>query len=195
MGLGRAPLLLAAALVALSAAGPAAADREPRPGLPQASVVPKAFAVPKPSVRPPAAPRKVSVDGSVPGVSVWRLPVPGVSISVRQGKRRPVPKVTVPGMTIYQGSVCGDRVQVGECPRRRPREIPRPVPGRAVPVRVPAPTLTPTPTPTSKVTPPIRAEQAAPPVRRKNPLATVLVMVVLVSAIASTTAVAFGSRR
>jgi hypothetical protein len=198
--------LLAVVLIAICAAGPAAADREPWPGgVPSVSPVrpkavpgvrPKAVPrwVPRASVRPPVAPKKVSVDGSVPGVSVWRSPVPGVSIAGRPGKRRPVPKVTVPGMTIFPGSVCGERVQVGECPPRdKALSVPRPVPQRATPVRVPSPF--PTPTPTPEVTPPVQAKQVAPPSRRKSPLGTVLVMVVLVTTIASTTTVAFRARR
>lgn len=194
MGIRRAPLLLTAALVAIGAAGPAAADLEPWPrGVPSTwSAVPKT-PVPEVSVRPPAAPRKVSVDGSVPGVSVWRSPVPGVSIAGRPGKRRLVPKVTVPGMTIFQESVCGDRVQVGECPRGRPRPALRPELLRAAPAHVPAPS--PTPAPAPRATPPVRAKEAVRPPRRPNPLGTVLVMVVLVTTIASTTAIAFGSRR
>ncbi|WP_188193354.1 hypothetical protein [Nonomuraea sp. SYSU D8015] len=194
------PLLIAAGLVVIGVAGPAAADPEPWPrGVPSASsVVPEPVvrkpAVPdKLSVRPPAAPKKVSPDGSVPGVRVWRSPVPGVSIAGRPGKRRPVPKVTVPGMTIFRDAVCGIRVQVGRCPRGKARLSPWPV----SPVRVPSPSPSPSPTPTPspKATPRVHAKEVAPPPRRKNPLATVLVMVVLVTAIASTTAVAFGSRR
>ncbi|TMR04984.1 hypothetical protein ETD86_53345 [Nonomuraea turkmeniaca] len=193
----RTPLLLAVGLVAIGAAGPAAADRERPPGgLPEVSVTIPEVVIPKVSVRPPKAPRNVSVNGSVPGVKVWRSPVPGVSIAGRRpGKRRPVPKVTVPGMTIYQDAVCGERVQVGECPRDRPRVQPRPVAQRATPVRVPSPSPSPKPTPSPTATSRVRIKQVMLPPRRDNPLGTVLVMVVLVSAIASTTAVAFRSRR
>ncbi|HEX4818366.1 MAG TPA: hypothetical protein VFV66_36980 [Nonomuraea sp.] len=256
MRIRRGPLLLVVALVAIGAAGPAIADRHPRPaatpsegvpsgkrglggvpsgkrglggvsskgglagGVPERVLrgvvsgrwprgLPSRVAVPTVSVRSPAPPRNVSTDGSVPGVSVWRSPVPGVSIKGRPGKRRPVPEVTVPGMTIYPGAVCGGRVTVGECPRERPRPRPtlepRPKPRRAQPARlptltpapvpVPARTPPPTPAPTPKATPPARAEQEAPPTRRKNPLGTVLMMVVLVTTIAFTTAVAFRARR
>ncbi|MDP4506997.1 hypothetical protein [Nonomuraea turcica] len=196
----RTPLLLAVGLVAIGAAGPAAADRErPPAGMPEVSVaVPDvSVAIPEVSVRPPAPPRKVSMDGSVPGVKVWRSPVPGVSIAGRRpGTRRPVPKVKVPGMTIYAGAVCGERVQVGECPRRRPRAAPRPEPRRMTAVRVPSPSPTPpTPTPTPTTTSQVRVRPVMPPPRRTGPLGTVLVIVVLVSVIASTTAVAFGARR
>ncbi|MGN9841941.1 hypothetical protein ACTMTI_27820 [Nonomuraea sp. H19] len=184
MGVRRAPLMLAAALVALSAAGPAAADPEP----------PSELTVGPPSVRPPVPPRKVPVDrgGSVPGVKVWRSPDPGVSISARPtGKRRPAPKVAVPGMTIYEGAVCGERVQIGQCPRGVPHLAPR----RAAPVPAPAPTPSPTPTPTPTVTSRVHSKPVAPAPRRAHPLKTLLVMVVLVTAIAGTTAVAFGARR
>ncbi|MGI5291305.1 hypothetical protein ACQEVF_49470 [Nonomuraea polychroma] len=195
----RTPLLLAVGLVAIGAAGPAAADRERPPGgMPEVSVMIPGVSVviPEASVRPPAPPRKISMDGSVPGVKVWRSPVPGVSIAGRRpGKRRPVPKVAVPGMTIYPGAVCGERVRVGECPR--PRAAPRPDPRRMTAVRVPSPspTATATPPPTPTATSRVRVKQVLPPPRRTNPLGNVLVMVVLVSVIASTTAVAFGTRR
>ncbi|MEV4110209.1 hypothetical protein [Nonomuraea sp. NPDC049695] len=184
MGLRRAPLLLAVALAAVAVAGPAAADRGPWP-----------HPVPRVSVRPPAPPKGVTVGPtvSVPRVRTWRKPVPGVSISMPPG-RRAVPKVTVPGVTIYLGGVCTGRVQVGECPRKVPHQVPhqvrRPVPW-TTPVRAP------TPVPTPKVTPraPLRRQVAASPSRRRSPISTVLVMTVLVSAITSTTAVAFRSRR
>ncbi|RVX40507.1 hypothetical protein EDD27_2918 [Nonomuraea polychroma] len=195
----RTPLLLAVGLVGIGAAGPAAADRERPPGgLPEVSVVLPGVSVviPEVSVRSPAPPRKVSMDGSVPGVKVWRSPVPGVSIDGRRpGKRRPVPKVAVPGMTIYPGAVCGERVRVGECPRDRPRAAPRAEPRRMTAVRVPSPSPSPTSTPTPTATSRVRVKQVLPPPRRTNPLGNVLVMVVLVSVIASTTAVAFGTRR
>ncbi|MGP3959704.1 hypothetical protein ACTWPT_27205 [Nonomuraea sp. 3N208] len=196
----RTPLLLAVGLVAVGAAGPAAADRERPPGgMAEVSVVTPEVSVviPEVSVRPPMPPRKVSSDGSVPGVKVWRSPVPGVSIAGRRpGKRRPVPKVAVPGMTIYQDAVCGKRVQVGECPWDRPRATPRPAPRRVTSMRAPSPSPTPTPTPTpTTATSRARIKQVVLPPRRTDPLGTVLVMVVLVSVIASTTAVAFGTRR
>jgi hypothetical protein len=217
----RAPLLLTVALIGIGAAGPAAADREPPsrgttsaastlaevsvrvpalpevsvrvPALPKVKVSVRVHVLPKVSVRPPTPPRHVPTDGSVPGVSVWRSPVPGVSIAGRPGKR-PVPKVTVPGMTIYEDAVCGQRVQVGRCPQRIPRQAPRhSAPARKA-ARAPAtPALTPPPSPI--VTPRLQARKPEPPARRRNPLGTVLVMVVLVTAITSTTAVAFGARR
>ncbi|MEV0235405.1 hypothetical protein [Nonomuraea sp. NPDC050786] len=185
MGVRRAPLLLAVALAALTvAAGPAAADRGPWP-----------HPVPRVSVRPPAPPKGVTVGPtvSVPRVRTWRKPVPGVSISMPPGRRRAAPAVTVPHVTIYPGGVCAGRVQVGECSRRVPHQVRRPVP-RTTPVRAPAPV--PTPKVTPRVTPraPVR-QVAAAPSRRRSPIATVLVMTVLVSAITATTAVAFRARR
>ncbi|MFG1705723.1 hypothetical protein ACFLIM_21250 [Nonomuraea sp. M3C6] len=176
MAVRRAPLLLAAALLAAGAAGPAAADREPRP-------------VPQVSVRPPAPPKGVTVGPrvSVPRVKTWRKPVPGVSISVPPAKRRAAPEVTLPQVTVYRDAVCTGRVVVGECPRRRPHTAPRLPAPRATPFR--------TPTPTPTVTPRSHVKRLAAPPRRKNPMTTVLLTVVLVTAIASTTAVAFGSRR
>jgi hypothetical protein len=64
-----------------------------------------------------------------------------------------------------------------------------------VPVPVPVrPTRSPTPTPAAKD---VRAYAPHPvtPLKRPNPLATVLIMVVLTTVIASTTAVAFGAVR
>ncbi|MEV1178687.1 hypothetical protein [Nonomuraea sp. NPDC049784] len=180
MGVRRAPLLLAAALAALAVAGPAAADREPWPR-----------PVPQVSVRPPAPPKGVTVGPtvSVPRVRTWRSPAPGVSISMPPGKRRAAPAVTLPHVTVYRDGVCTSRVQVGECPRKVPRPVRRPVPWMA-------PVLMPTPTSTPKATPRAHFQRAAAaPTRRKSPMTTVLVMAVLVSAITSTTAVAFRSRR
>ncbi|MFC5829842.1 hypothetical protein [Nonomuraea insulae] len=77
----------------------------------------------------------------------------------------------------------------------------RPVVPPVVPVTAlvspPPPSPTPAPTPTPSRTPSARAhvERAEPPQRRRNPMNTVLVSVVLVTAITSTTAVAFRSRR
>ncbi|QYC41290.1 hypothetical protein Nocox_18405 [Nonomuraea coxensis DSM 45129] len=141
----------------------------------------------------------MSRDGSVPGVRVRRTPAPHVSIAGRRSGGNPVPQVTVPGMTIYPRAVCGRSVQVGECSRRRlPPSTPRP-PGAppVVPLRAEvAPTPAPARTPAPALSPPARVRQAAaPPARRRNPLGSVLVMVVLVTTIASTTAVAFGARR
>ncbi|MEZ7131123.1 hypothetical protein ACBR40_37830 [Nonomuraea sp. AD125B] len=141
---------------------------------------------------------KVSRDGSVAGVRVGQAPVPHVSIAGRPPGGRLIPKVTVPGMTIYPRAVCEGSVQVGQCSQRGTLpSTPRP-PGAppVVPARASLPP-TPTPEPTPSLTPPARVRQAAAPpqARRKNPLGSVLVMVVLVTTIASTTAVAFGARR
>ncbi|MEQ4724509.1 hypothetical protein [Nonomuraea sp. B19D2] len=184
MGVRRAPLLLAAALVAVAVAGPAAADRGPWPR-----------PVPQVSVRPPAPPKGVTVGPtvSVPRVRAWRSPVPGVSISVPPRERGAAPAVTLPRVTIYPDGVCTGRVQVGECPRKGPRRLRRPVPW-VTPVHVPSPAPTPAPTPKATPRAPFRRAGAGPS-RRQSPLTTVLVMAVLVSAITSTTAVAFRSRR
>ncbi|KAB8194461.1 hypothetical protein FH608_014650 [Nonomuraea phyllanthi] len=186
MGIRRVPLLPAAALalVAIAVAGPAAADRDPWPR-----------PVPQVSVRPPAPPKNVTVGPrvSVPRVRTWRSPSPHVSIKVRGGKRPAKPAITLPHVTVYRGGVCTGGVQVGECPRKRPHRAHRPPPPpRATPVRIP----TPSPTPSPKATPGSRFQRAmAEPARRKSPMATVLVMAVVVTAITSTTAVAFRSRR
>lgn len=59
-------------------------------------------------------PGKVSRDGSVAGVRVGQAPVPHVSIAGRPPTGRLIPKVTVPGMTIYPRAVCEGNVQVGD---------------------------------------------------------------------------------
>jgi len=58
----------------------------------------------------------------------------------------------------------------------------------------PTPSPTPTPTPTAKDARAYAPNPVA-PLKRPNPLATVLIMVVLTTVIASTTAVAFGAVR
>ncbi|WP_345571269.1 hypothetical protein [Nonomuraea rosea] len=189
MAVRRAPLLLAAALFAVCASVPASADREPRRPDP----------VPAVTVRPPAPPKGVTVGPrvSVPKVRTWRSPVPRVSISVPPARRRAKPKVTLPHVTVYQDAVCTGRVVVGECPRKQPREAPRPAP-RATPMRLqPAPAVVPVPLPSPDPTPTARShvKRFASPGRRKNPMTSVLLTVVLVTAITSTTAVAFRSRR
>ncbi|MEO3868044.1 hypothetical protein ABGB18_04350 [Nonomuraea sp. B12E4] len=186
MAVRRAPLLLAAALLAAGAAGPATAEREPRP-VPRVSVRPPA---------PPAPPKGVTVGPrvSVPRVKTWREPVPRVSISVPPSARRHAPKVRLPRVTVYRDAVCMGQVVVGECPRKRPRRAAPGLPGpRVTPFRIPTPT--PSPTPTRVV--PARSHVMAPAAwgRRRNPLATVLLTVVVVTAISSTTAVAFRARR
>ncbi|WP_206059346.1 hypothetical protein, partial [Nonomuraea zeae] len=148
-----------------------------------------------------APPQRVTVGPrvSVPKVRTWRSPVPGVSISVPPARRRAAPKVALPHVTVYRDAVCTSRVVVGDCSRKRSREAHR-LPSRSVPTAMPA---RPSPTPTVVRVPPpsqmpvarSRAQQIASPGRRKNPMTSVLVTVVIVTAITSTTAVAFRSRR
>ncbi|MET8866810.1 hypothetical protein ABZW11_28035 [Nonomuraea sp. NPDC004580] len=172
----------------------------PKPGaVPKTRAVPKPRPVPKVSVRPPAPPKRVRVgrDVRVPRVWVQSSPRPRVSIAMPDAKRHAAPKVTVPHVTVYPDGLCAGDVQLGECPRGRPRQVQRGVPP-LVPAEVvlpPTPTLTPTPTPSP--TPSARSHviRAEPAERRRNPLSTVLLTVVLVTAITSTTAVAFRARR
>jgi hypothetical protein len=122
-----------------------------------------------------------------------------VSIAMPDAKRHAAPKVTVPQVTVYPDGLCAGDVQLGECPRGRPRQVQRGMPP-LVPAEVvlpPTPTLTPTPTPTPSPTPSSRSHviRAEPAERRRNPLSSVLLTVVLVTAITSTTAVAFRARR
>ncbi|MEV0389264.1 hypothetical protein [Nonomuraea sp. NPDC050643] len=190
MGVRRAPLLLAAALLAAMAAGPAAAEPDPWP-------------VPRISVRPPEPPKGVTVGPRVrvPRVSVQSSPVPRVSIAMPKRKRRATPKVTVPHVTVYPDGVCTGEVQVGECPRRAPRTVHRAVPPAGpvlVPAPAPAPAPSPEPTPeepTPKATVRGQAKRLEPRPRRRNPMTSVALTVVLVTAITSTTAVAFKARR
>lgn len=237
VGVRRAPLLLAAALLATAAAaGPATAYGEPgrapvadpvsdpmadRVADPMAGPVAESVAdsvvvpmagqvavdhpvpgprrVPKVTVRPPAPPEGVTVGPrvKVPRVMVQRSPRPRVSISMPPGKRRAAPEVTVPQVTVYPDGVCVGGVRVGPCPRRKAR-LKRPEAPPVVPVTalVPPPPI-PAPTPTPSRTPSARAhvERVEPPQRRRNPMNTVLLSVVLVTAITSTTAVAFRARR
>ncbi|MFI6179536.1 hypothetical protein ACIA8R_28625 [Nonomuraea sp. NPDC051191] len=243
MGARRAPLLLAAALLAAGAAGPAAADLQPpAPG----TVHARPPHVPEPGITihgSPVSDERPEPVVSVPGVAIWDDPqpvvsVPGVRIgdgprprgaaSTRSGGPAPTTGVSVPHVSIGPDSVCvygpGGGVEVGDChvrpspppppspkpppppspsppprssrpvppstPRPVPRHTPRPV--RMVPV--PSPKVTPTPTPTPRVAARRRIAQIRAVPRRKNPLGTVLIMVVLVTAIASTTAVAFRVR-
>ncbi|MFI7127165.1 hypothetical protein ACIBQ1_15825 [Nonomuraea sp. NPDC050153] len=187
MGVRRAPLLFAAALAALAVAGPAAADGVPWPR-----------PVPHVTVRPPAPPKGVTVGPtvSVPRVRTRRSPRPKVSISVPPRKGPGPPAIVLPHVTVYRDGVCMREVQVGQCPRRRAGRVRPPAPWTA-PVRVPAPKKTPKKKPEPKATVPLTRYQRAEagPARRKSPLNTVLVMTVVVSAITSTTAVAFRSRR
>ncbi|MFC7108345.1 hypothetical protein ACFQQB_52805 [Nonomuraea rubra] len=125
-----------------------------------------------------------------------RSPDPKVSISMPRGKRRAAPEVTVPQVTVFPDGVCAGGVVLGECPRGRPQAAPRAVAPPVVPVLVqppPSPTPIPTPTPTPSSRRHVR--QAEPPERRRNPMNTVLLTVVLVTAITATTAVAFRARR
>ncbi|MGW0203170.1 hypothetical protein [Nonomuraea sp. NPDC003201] len=188
MGVRRAPLLFAIALAAVTVAGPAAADGVPWPRpVPRVTVRPPA---------PPAPPKNVTVGPTVtvPRVRTRRSPRPKVSISVPPRKRWAPPAVVLPHVTVYRDGVCTADVQVGECPRRRAGRV-RPSAPWAAPVPVPTPTPTKTPKPKAAV-PLTRFQRAsAGPSRRKSPLNTVLVMTVVVSAITSTTAVAFRSRR
>ncbi|MFI9591598.1 hypothetical protein [Nonomuraea sp. NPDC052265] len=238
MGVRRAPLLLAAALLAASAVGPAAADLQPpAPGTGHA----RPPHVPEPGITIHGEPVSdgrsgpvVSVPGvaiwddprpvvSVPGARIWDGPRPRASMPTRPGGRSPRTGAPVPHVSIGPDSVCvygpGGGVEVGDChvrpsppppppppppPRSSPRPVPpptpRPVPRhtprpvRAAPVPVPVPEVTPTPTPTPTVAARRRIKQIQALPRRKNPLGTVLIMVVLVTAIASTTAVAFRAR-
>ncbi|MEU8319056.1 hypothetical protein AB0C33_11855 [Nonomuraea sp. NPDC048881] len=243
MGVRRAPLLLAAALLAASAAGPAAADlQSPVPG----TVRVRPSQLPSPGItihggrgRDGRTGPVVSVPGaqiwddpepvvSVPGAQIWDAPEPHASVSTRPGGRAPRTGAPVPRVSIGPGSVCvygpSGSVEVGDChvrpsppppppPRSSPRPTPRPTPPStpphtprpvhhptprpvrvAPPVRVPVQEVTPTPKPTPTVAMHKRVKQLQAPPRRKNPLGTVLVMVVLVTAIASTTAVAFRAR-
>ncbi|MFI7419927.1 hypothetical protein [Nonomuraea sp. NPDC049684] len=246
MGVRRAPLLLAAALLAASAAGPAAADLQPpAPG----TVRVRPTQLPSPGITIHGGRGRDGRTGpvvSVPGAQIWDDPgpvvsVPGAqirdaqeprgSVSERPGGRVPRTGAPVPRVSIGPGSVCvygpSGSVEVGDChvrpspppppppppPRSSPRPTPRPTPPStpprtprpvhhptprpvhvAPPVRVPVQEVTPTPKPTPKVAVHRRVRQVQASPRRKNPLGTVLVMVVLVTAIASTTAVAFRAR-
>lgn len=196
------PLLAAVALAAICASAPATA-----------------------APRPPQVPDVPDVRVSVPGVSKGGVRLPEVSIGRKAGPRvsvpevsivaparprriRPAPQVSTRGLTVYDDAVCVDgpsgSVLVGRCgppavPVRTPRAQVRtqgpvqlmvPAPGRPTP----SPTPSPTPTPAAKD---VRAYAPHPvtPIKRPNPLATVLIMVVLTTVIASTTAVAFGAVR
>lgn len=208
-----APLLLVAALLAIAVGVPAAAAQNPPPmpgtggwngrmpdsgraGWPRG--VPRGPARPvMPSVRPPvrpAPPKRVTVGPTVkvPKVSVRRTPGPRVSIAVPGGNRRADPAVTLPHVTIYPGGVCAAKarseVQIGECPRAR-RRVPVPVP-LVGPVQPPTVTPTPKKTPLAYNRPVLFEKQR----RRPNPLGSVLLTVVVVTAITSTTAVAFRAR-
>lgn len=109
-------------------------------------------------------------------------------------------------MRVYDDAVCVDgpsgSVLVGRCGRAavpgKTRRAPVPAQGplrMMVPDQVrPTPSPTPTPTPTAKDARAYAPNPVA-PLKRPNPLATVLIMVVLTTVIASTTAVAFGAVR
>ncbi|MEV5504308.1 hypothetical protein AB0M50_53785 [Nonomuraea fuscirosea] len=162
--------------------------------------VPSPRPVPKVSVRPPAPPKGVTVGPTVkvPRVSVRRAPRPKVSISIPNVNRRARPKITLPQVTIYPDGVCSGAVAVGECPRRRSRAEARKVVPPAPPASPVRPVrVSPPPDPTPTATPSTRShvKRLEPPARRGNPLNTVLLTVVLVTAITSTTAVAFRRTR
>ncbi|GGP06523.1 hypothetical protein GCM10012278_30480 [Nonomuraea glycinis] len=147
----------------------------------------------------------------LPEVSIRRGPrvsVPEVSIvnTPRPRRPRPAPQVSTRGVRVYDDAVCVDgpsgSVLVGRCGRAavpvKTRRAPVPAQGplRMMvpdPVR-PTPSPTPTPTPTAKDARAYAPNPVA-PLKRPNPLATVLIMVVLTTVIASTTAVAFGAVR
>ncbi|MFI7446307.1 hypothetical protein ACIBQX_02295 [Nonomuraea sp. NPDC049714] len=189
--------LVAVALAAACASAPAAA--EPRP--PQVPNIPDVHV---------SAPGVSKHGVKLPGVSIERkaeprVSVPGVSIldDPRPRRMRPKPEVSTRGIKVYDDAVCVDgptgSVLVGRCgPMREPVKTPRaPVPTRGPVLMVPdlvRPTPSPTPTPSVKD---VRAYAPHPiaPLKRPNPLATVLIMVVLTTVIASTTAVAFGAVR
>ncbi|UBU17608.1 hypothetical protein [Nonomuraea gerenzanensis] len=171
----------------------------PRP-VPGAGRVRPPRPVPRVSVRRPAPPQRVTVGPTVkvPRVSTRRSPDPEVSISMPRAKRRAAPEVTVPQVTVFPDGVCAGGVVLGDCPRDRPRPVPRVVAPPVVPVRVlPSPSPSPSPTPVVTPTPSSRprVQRAEPPGRRRNPLNSVMLTVVLVTAITSTTAVAFRARR
>ncbi len=209
------PLLAALALAAICASGPAAAA--PRP--PEAaSLRPPAVPDVRPAV-PGASGEELRLPGvsgrgvRLPGVSIDRkagprprVSVPGVSVvAPRPRKIRPRPEVSMPGVRTYDDAVCVEGpsggVLVGRCgPAAEPGRTRQATPTRiGTPIRMDAPAPvrpTPTPTPTPTVTEArAYAPQTVVPHRRPNPLATVLIMVVLTTVIASTTAVAFGAVR
>jgi hypothetical protein len=112
--------------------------------------------------------------------------------------------VSTRGLKVYDDAVCVDgplgSVLVGRCGRAaapvKTRRAPVPAQG---PLRMMVPdqarpTPSPTPTPTAKDARAYAPNPVA-PLKRPNPLATVLIMVVLATVIASTTAVAFGAVR
>ncbi|WP_433508977.1 hypothetical protein ACQP2T_34010 [Nonomuraea sp. CA-143628] len=193
VGAWRMPLLLAGTLLALSASAPAAAD--PDPGDVTVKVGVEAT---------------VCVDVPLVSVHIGKCAAPAAQPptvvkppSVVIVKPRPVvtpQPVATPKVT--------PRVRVVITPRpAKPKPTQRPTPKRVrvphiapQPVRIKPAKPTPKPTPTLKPTPKppvayVRAHRAPPPRPRKNPLGTVLLMVVLTTAIASTTAVAFASVR
>lgn len=197
MGAWRMPLLMAGTLLALSASAPAAAD--PDPGdvsvkvgveatvcvdVPLVSVhigkcaapaaQPPTVVKPPTGVKPPTVvivkPRPVATPKATPRVRVVITPRPAKPKPTQWPAHQPI---------------------------RNPVRVPHVAPQ---PVRVKPAKPTPKPTPTIKPTPKppvayVRAYRAPPPRPRKNPLGTVLLMVVLTTAIASTTAVAFAAVR
>src|SRR5690606_15367796 len=126
-------------------------------------------------------------------------PKPSMGEGRVPGRPRPRPSASVPDVRVYEDAVCVDTpssyIHIGRCrvTGPRPRAQGTPAPERARELQ--AAEATPTPTPAkAEPTPKARivAERQAPP-ERPNPLGTVLLMVVLTTAIASTTAVAFGA--
>ncbi|MDA0634513.1 hypothetical protein OUY22_13895 [Nonomuraea sp. MCN248] len=138
-----------------------------------------------------------------------RVRLPGVSVGPGEvkGKRRPRPVVSVPDVRVYDDAVCVDppraHVHVGRCGvRRQPGPVTTPAhenPRRAPLAATPAtPAAAPTPTPAeAEPSPTSRMIVAERPVTppRPSPLGTILLMVVLTTAIAAATAVAFGVLR
>ncbi|GAA4508517.1 MULTISPECIES: hypothetical protein [Nonomuraea] len=132
-----------------------------------------------------------------PRVSKPRVEPPGVSVGEGRvpGKRRPGPLVSVPDVRVYGDAVCVEtprsHVHIGRC-----RATPAPESTWHA-SQVSPPVVTPTPTPTKAEPTPtsnLRIVAARPdPPGRPNPLATVLLMAVLTTVIASATAVAFGA--
>jgi hypothetical protein len=195
------PLLAAAAILAICVSGPATAA-QPRLtategglyGVRDADVPP--FRLPVDVDRLVKAPQKMP--RGIPATG--RRGVPGVSVrpAPRPRKAAPRPAVSVPGVSVYDDAVCVDvprsSVHVGRC---RGSSGPPPPATRRPLIAVPAPAARsrePTPTPSATV---VRARAILPAglPPRESPLGTVLLMVVLTTVIASTTAVAFGAIR
>ncbi|WP_091101440.1 hypothetical protein [Nonomuraea pusilla] len=171
------------------------------PGVPKAVLppgVPDTVRRRLPAPVRPRIPQPVMPGQGVPGRGVSGQGVPGPVVPGAPGGHPALPRVRGnevwipgldgPGVRIGGASVCvGGAVQVGACPppaaRPAPRRVPLQAPAAREPVRA-------EPTPTPSAAPRSRYRHAvAAPARRTNPLTTVLVLVVLV------TAVAFGGFR